>query len=262
MSAAIQVVGPAEQLPSSHPVLGPISPIDLLNRAIANGAGIETLRELLTLRREWEADEARKAFDAAISAAKARIPTITKNKRVAFESRRAGSAATDYRHETLDEIARVVTPILAEHGLSYRFRATSEPNQPISVTCIISHRGGHFEETTLLAGRDDSGNKNAIQQIGSTITYLQRYTLKAALGLSASEDDDGAASTAIETVSADDVERLQHLIVSTASSIPDFLKWARIERLEDMRADQFPAALRLLEQKAAQQDRQARECAR
>src|SRR5690606_10591416 len=42
---------------------------------------------------------------------------------------------------------------------------------------------------------DGSGNKNAIQGIGSTSTYLQRYTLSAAFGLTtADEDDDGEAT--------------------------------------------------------------------
>ena len=49
------------------------------------------------------------------------------------------------------------------------------------MTCVVSHRLGHSEENTLTAGRDESGNKNNIQAVGSTITYLQRYTLKAAL---------------------------------------------------------------------------------
>jgi hypothetical protein len=33
--------------------------------------------------------------------------------------------------------------------------------------------------------------KNSLQAIASTTTYLQRYTLKLALGLSVSHDDDG-----------------------------------------------------------------------
>jgi hypothetical protein len=78
-----------------------------------------------------------------------------------------------------------VTPILGKYGLSYRYRVSSNVNEPIVVTCVVSHKDGHFEETTLLAGRDDSGNKNSIQQVGSTLTYLQRMTLKAALGLAA-----------------------------------------------------------------------------
>ena len=49
----------------------------------------------------------------------------------------------------------------------------------------------------MTADKDTSGNKNSIQSIGSTRTYLQRYTLIGALGLSTAEDDTdghGAAS--------------------------------------------------------------------
>lgn len=67
----------------------------------------------------------------------------------------------------------------------------------VTVTCIISHRDGHFEENTLSAGRDESGNKNSIQAVGSTLTYLQRMTLKASLGLAASDDDDGASADVV-----------------------------------------------------------------
>ena len=63
------------------------------------------------------------------------------------------------------------------------------------MTCVLSHRDGYSEETTLTAGADDSGKKNSIQAIGSTTTYLQRYTLKLALGLATQDrDDDGASS--------------------------------------------------------------------
>ena len=42
---------------------------------------------------------------------------------------------------------------------------------------------------------DNSGSKNSIQAIGSTTTYLQRYTLFSILGLAAGEDDDGSAAS-------------------------------------------------------------------
>jgi hypothetical protein len=124
-----------------------------------------------------------------MASAKAEIPVIRKNREVDFPSK-SGGARTNYRYEDLAEIARTVDPILARHGLSYRFRTSSPPNEPVTVICVIAHRSGHFEENTLSAGRDDSGNKNSIQAVGSTLTYLQRMTLKAALGLAAAEDDD------------------------------------------------------------------------
>ncbi|WP_413661866.1 ERF family protein [Metapseudomonas otitidis] len=38
--------------------------------------------------------------------------------------------------------------------------------------------------------KDESGNKNAIQSVGSTVSFLKRYTLESSLGLSSDEDTD------------------------------------------------------------------------
>src|SRR4030067_1110586 len=166
------------------------TPMELLNIAISGGADVNVLEKLLALQERWEASQARKAFEAAMADAKAEIPPIFKNCHVGFKAKNSDSR-TDYDHEDLAEIARTVDPILARHGLSYRWRTAQAA--AISVTCIVTHRAGHFEETTLSCGADNSGNKNSIQAIGSAVTYLQRYTLKAALGLSATKDEDGRA---------------------------------------------------------------------
>jgi len=49
----------------------------------------------------------------------------------------------------------------------------------------------------MSAPNDVSGNKNAIQSIGSTNSYLQRYTLCNAFGISAEQDNDGQTSQPI-----------------------------------------------------------------
>ena len=67
-----------------------------------------------------------------------------------------------------------------------------EPGKKLKTTCYISHIDGHTEKTSMESGLDTSGAKNDIQQKGSTQTYLQRYTLIGALGLTtADEDNDG-----------------------------------------------------------------------
>jgi hypothetical protein len=228
-----------------------LTPMDMLDRAITQGAGIEVLTKLMDLQERWEKNQGRKAFDEAMSAAKAEIPVIMKNRQVGFESKKAGSARTDYKHEDLAEIARTVDPVLGRHGLSYRFRTTSAPNEPISVTCIISHRLGHSEENTLSAGRDDSGNKNSIQQIGSTLTYLQRYTLKAALGLAASADDDGKSAGESEKLSDEQAEALEKLIIDTGGNIEKFCVFAKVEKLSDIYANRYDAAVAAVNQAAA-----------
>ena len=226
-----------------------INPMNMIERAIVQGAGMDVIEKLMGLQERWEANQARKAFDEAMAAAKAEIPTIRKNRHVGFESRKAGAARTDYRHEDLAEIARTVDPILAKHGLSYRFRTTSEINQPVSVTCIVSHRLGHSEENRLTAGRDESGNKNSIQAIGSAITYLQRYTLKAALGLAASNDDDGKSEDASDTITQEQLDEIVALADEVGADKEKFCNYFKIGGIAELPANKFRDAIDALEAK-------------
>lgn len=231
-----------------------VTPLDMLNRAVAQGLGIDVIKELMALSERWDARQGRKAFDNAIADAKAEIGPIEKNRHVGFKSKDASKAGTDYWHEDLAQIARTVDPVLSKFGLSYRFRTTSPVDQPVTVTCILSHRDGYSEENTLSAGRDTTGNKNSIQAVGSTITYLQRYTLKAALGLSASKDDDGAAAgdavASTDAISAEQVAALQTKIVEAGADLPRLLKHFGIAKLGEMSPAQYPKALHLLQEKA------------
>lgn len=241
------VVERMEPSAPSSPV--PMTPMAMLNRALASGASVEMMEKLLALQERYEANEARRAFDEAMAAAKAEIPTIVKNRTVDFTS---SKGRTNYRHEDLGGIAKTIDPILSKHGLSYRFRTHTELNAPISVTCIVSHRLGHSEENSLSAGRDDSGNKNSIQAIGSTITYLQRYTLKAALGLAASNDDDGKGAGAEDdgsTISDEQFATLQAKIAEVDADVARFCKHMQIDSLMSMPASKFAAAMRELNAK-------------
>lgn len=162
-----------------------IRPMEVLQIAIQQGADVDKLAKLLELQERWEAGQARKAFTAAMARFKANPPEISKNKHVKFGN-------TAYHHATLDHVTEQVTKALSAVGISHKWEV--DQRNGISVTCVLTHELGHSERTTLSAAPDTSGSKNAIQAIGSTVTYLERYTLLAATGLAASEDDDGKSS--------------------------------------------------------------------
>lgn len=190
----------AEAAPAPVPAApGGPSLLAILQAAMTDpSASIERMHSAFDFYQRIEAAQARKAFDTAIAAAKADFAQITKRHTVS----RQGSSGKDggsFKHEDLADIAAAVDPALSANGLSYRFRATSNPNEPIKVTCVVTHRDGHFEETTLSAGADASGGKNGIQAIGSTLSYLQRYSLRLALGIAAGREDDGKTSDAKPT---------------------------------------------------------------
>lgn len=240
---------PKVRKPAAVPALpAAATPLEVLHRAIESGASVEMIEKLMALQERWEATEARKAFDAAMADAKSEIPVIVKNRTVDFTSTKG---RTHYRHEDLAGIASQVDPILARHGLSYRFRVSSEVGQPVQVTCIISHRMGHSEETTLMAGRDDSGNKNSIQQVGSTITYLQRYTLKAALGLAAAHDDDGKNADAedADIITAEQAAELDKLMDEVGANRTAFYAYKGITELSLLPAADYATVKAQLEAK-------------
>ena len=245
---------PQDDTSSQIPALAQwMTPMSMLDRAVSGGASIEVLEKLMGLQERYEANLARKAFDNALADAKAEIPIIKKNRTVDFENR--DKSRTTYRHEDLAEVVRTAVPIMSAHGLSHRYRLRNKPGEPITVTCILSHRDGYFEENELSAGADTSGGKNAIQGIKSAVTYLERITLIASLGLASAEDDDGrAAAPTAETMDATaepvpgsiteaQVDAITDLLESRDVSRVAFLQWAKQKRVIDIPAEHFDACV-------------------
>lgn len=245
MTEIAQIDNPPTEIDAAQP-MAVTTPMTMIDRALTSGASPEILERLFALQERWEANEGRKAFDRAISLAKAEIPPILKNREVDFTS---AKGRTHYKHEDLAEIARTVDPILGRHGLSYRYR-TEQAENAITVTCILSHRDGYSEENPLSCPPDVSGNKNHIQAIASAVTYLQRYTLKAALGLAAAHDDDGQAAGAGPAITAEQYQALRAKIEATGADEDALCRHFKIEGLHDLPQQRYGIADAMLDQKA------------
>ena len=214
------------------------TPMAMLDRAIEQNAGIEVIAKLMELAKEYKKDLAREAFDEAISAAKAEIPVVIKNR-----------TSHNGKYADFAQYARTLDKILPKFGLSYRFRTTQTDR--ILVTCVISHREGHFEENSLGGPTDTSGSKTAIQSIGSTQTYLMRYSLIAALGLASAEDDDGNGSgDPLKSLILDaQADRLRDLIEETGSDPVKLCAFFKIGDIADLTQAEFAKAVKMLEAK-------------
>jgi len=166
------------------------SPADMIRMAVAGKADLNSLEKLLELQERFEANQARKAYHQAMAEFKANAPKIGKDKKVGYSTSKGN---VGYSHASLSNVTDKISAELSKHGLSASW--TTKQNGQIMVTCKITHILGHSEETTISAPADASGSKNAIQAIGSTITYLERYTLLALAGLATHDmDDDGKAA--------------------------------------------------------------------
>jgi len=161
------------------------TPMKLLEIAMSQNADIEKLTKLMDLQERWEKNNAKIAYTNAMAKFKLSPPRIEKDKEVKFLD-------VKYKHAELGQVSEIISKALAEVGISHAWAVKQEQN--ISVTCTLTHELGHSESVTISAPADVSGKKNPIQSIGSTISYLQRYTLLSVAGVATGEFDDDAMS--------------------------------------------------------------------
>ncbi len=211
----------------AHPGPLAVTPMAMLQLAVEKGASVEQLERLMALQERYEANEAKKEFVSAMTHFKENPKVIEKNATVDFTSTKG---RTHYKHATLANVCDVIGPALSEVGISHRWETEQLPEGGmIRVTCILTHARGHSEKVFLQAGRDESGNKNNIQAVGSTVTYLQRYTLLAATGMAVADqrDDDGSGGKSLQMDESQKVDFLS-AIEALADKKRSETLWAEI----------------------------------
>jgi hypothetical protein len=203
--------------------LAPVNQTDrLIELAITSNASPEYLDKLLDLKMKHDKEEARKAYTLALSKFKGNTIRIFKDKAVSFND-------VKYSHATLGNIINVAVPFMSDCGLSHRW-ITEQDAGAITVTCVLTHASGHSESTKLTAAPDDSGKKNKIQQIASTITYLERYTFLAITGLAVEEQDDdgnGAGNKPVDRITEDQAKQIHARITDNDLNMELFLKFLK-----------------------------------
>jgi hypothetical protein len=249
-------------------------PAEMIALAVAKGRDLEKLKGLLDLQERWEANEAKKAYNRAMSDFKANPPSIKKDRKVVIRHK-DNVGVTKYNHASLWNVVLKITEALSKHGLSASWRTKQEGK--ICVTCKITHELGHSEETTLCADPDATGSKNSIQAIGSTISYLERYTLLALTGLATHDQDDDAVTVEPEKkgeiiempvackvdsttqATAAQKQHLKNLALSLGQNTHvtqiEFLKKLGMTNIDTLTINQFSALVKRLGQKIDEENK-------
>ncbi len=216
-----------------------INPMQLMQVAVESNADLDKLEKLMALQERWDAANAKKAFYAALAEFQRRCPDIKKLKK-----------GHNYHYAPLGDIIAQIRDLLADCGLSYRFE--QDHTAGITVTCIVNHKDGHSERTTMTGGADTSGSKNSIQAVGSTVTYLQRYTLTGGLGITTADADIDARLPQDTSVSLDAPGEIMKIIKHRKQKESEFFNWASrvfkktVESFDDLSEDQIQWALKKL----------------
>ena len=159
------------------------TPMSMLAVAVQKGMDVATIKDLMDLSDRWEKNEARKAYAVALAEFKANPPTVYKDKK---------NSQYDSMYTTIGNLVNTINTELSKHGFSARWDI--DQSAGIKVTCVLTHRAGHSESVSMSGPADDSGKKNPLQQIKSTVTYLKIATFEAVTGTASADssaDDDG-----------------------------------------------------------------------
>jgi hypothetical protein len=196
--------------------------------------------QLFALQEKVLSRNARTEYFRALAMMAGAMPAIAEN----------GKGHNGTKYAKWEDIQSAITPVLGQYGFALSFRTKVE-DKAIRVTAILAHREGHTEENELLLPADNSGSKNAVQAVGSSITYGFRYTACALLNIQTGiTDDDGRAAHGPATITDAQLVELQTMILNTGSDEKKFLAFLKIDRLSDLPAERFAQAMGSLRAKA------------
>lgn len=190
---------------------------------------------------------------SALVAAQGELKAPTKNREVSVKMKTGGTYK--FAYATLDAIVEnLLRPVLPGHGLWF----VQGVKDHQMVTTIV-HESGE----TLDCGVPMPNLPNAPQEAGSLISYFKRYSLCAAFGLVAEEDDDGNVAsgngykahdrngTNGTNGKIDDGQwaQLVQLIEAKGADTERFCRYLDVPSLKDIPARRFGDAVKALEAK-------------
>lgn len=203
---------------------------------------IERVEQTFAFYQRVQADRSRQQFLAAFADLQSELPAVAKR----------GKGHNKVAYARFEDFIEAIRPVLTKHGFSLRHNIEQPDNTRVIITAILGHRSGHSESTSISLPMDTSGNKTAVHAMASSVSYGKRYTGFAITGIAAEdEDDDGKAAGAGETISEEQETKLRDKLEAVEADLPRFAAYFKIDKLSDLPAAKFDAAMKALDRKAS-----------
>lgn len=148
---------------------------------------VEKLERMLDMQERVLDRQAEQSFQIALASMQAELPAIERNGEIAVNN------VVRSRFAKFEDINRAVLPVLQKYGFSITFE-TNQGEGFVSVIGVLRHKDGHKMSTMLQIPLDTSGSKNAVQAVGSSVSYGKRYVMSALLNITTTDDDDDGQS--------------------------------------------------------------------
>lgn len=145
----------------------------------------------------------------------------------------------------LPSVIKASRPFLAKNGLAVMQRVMTNVNNTIYLSTRLCHSSGQWIESSMPIDPP----KKTIQDIGSYITYVRRYTYSALIGVVGSDDDDDGEAAMVRS---NKISKSQLEILSSYTKklpmekVHALLDYYQISKIQDLTSDKFEGALKKL----------------
>lgn len=200
------------------------------------------LEKLLAVKREWEADEARKMFSVAIAQFQRECPLVHK-----------ADQGAKGRYADMARIWNTIKPHITAAKLSITWEScTIDTGNVCRLKGHLRHAAGHAEPLEYMLpipeaiqNKEGRNVQSAAQVMGSATTYAKRYALCNALGIQTGDDNDMDAPSG-SPADGDSVKMLRAAIVRKGRDEKKVCDWKRVSRIEDLTSADVSEAMAML----------------
>lgn len=209
---------------------------------------VDKMQQLLEMQERIMARQAEADFNAAMNRLQPRLPRITKKGRIEYEKNGNKTSTPFAKYEDVDA---AIKPLLCEEGFSIGFGTAPLEKGGILITATLAHRGGHSKTESMPLPFDTSGAKNAIQAVGSTLSYGKRYLVCAMLNIiTENEDNDANGTTFVDQKQRETIEDLIHQCSLNAEGKAKFLEFIGAPSIAEISRGAYAAAVNFLRARA------------
>lgn len=225
----------------SAPELSP-----LVRLAMEGNLDTDKLKELLEIQKDYEANEAKKAFSNAMAECQKEMPMIMRN---------ADNLQTNSKYSKHEMICKLIKPIYTKHGFSLSFHeGKAETDGWMQILCDVDHALGFSKQYHIDLPLDDKGikgtvNKTGIHAKGSTFSYGRRYLTLMIFDLATYDDNDGNVAPPVERLSEEQIETIMALMSEVGADQGRFFKHFKITDLRNVAAVNYKVLVDALEAK-------------
>ena len=250
-----KVIAKVDEAPAGDvaPVSDTAAILSMIERAARDpNVDIDKMERLYQMRERMEARTAETAFNAAMAAAQNELVPV---------ARKLNNQQTHSKYADLAAISEAALPVVHRHGFGLIFSECPATQEGcMGIICEVTHAGGHskrFQYNIPLdgAGLKGNANKTPTHAYGSTFTYGRRYATCGVFNIATKNDTDGntpAPKADVPKITEEQAGILIEMVESLDGTTDQFTKHFKLDKVSDLPASSYKAALAAVKSRAGQ----------